>query len=57
MWSIKGRYSNAIAENDPVSWDASIDGKLSVSILAVSLFNVFDDFYLSIIFVGGFATE
>ena len=35
MWAIKGRYSQAMKDNDPVVWAQSSDGKLSLSLLVV----------------------
>ena len=36
-WSVKGRFSQAILDDDPINWDASSKGKFSLSLLAVSL--------------------
>lgn len=36
-WSVKGRFSQAILDDDPIYWDASSKGKFSLSLLAVSL--------------------
>ena len=37
MWAAKGRYSQAILDEDPIEWDASPDGKYTLSVLAVSI--------------------
>ena len=34
MWAAKGRFSEAIQDDDPILWDASADGKFSLSLLA-----------------------
>jgi hypothetical protein len=36
-WAVKGRFSQAILDDDPISWAASSNGKFSLSLLAVSL--------------------
>lgn len=35
LWSIKGKYSVAIKDNDPVHWVMGNDGKLRLTVLAV----------------------
>ena len=37
MWAAKGRYSQAILDEDPIEWDASPDGKYTLSVLVVSI--------------------
>jgi hypothetical protein len=37
MWAAKGRFSQAILDDDPIAWDASPDGKYTLSVLAVSI--------------------
>jgi hypothetical protein len=36
VWAIKGDYEQAMEENDPVQWEKTPSGNLSLSILAVS---------------------
>jgi hypothetical protein len=36
VWAVKGSYTQAMEENDPIEWEQSSSGKLSLSILAVS---------------------
>jgi hypothetical protein len=36
-WAVKGRFLQAILDDDPISWAASSNGKFSLSLLAVSL--------------------
>jgi hypothetical protein len=36
-WSVKGRFQEAIIDQEPIQWDASAKGKFSLSLLAVSL--------------------
>jgi hypothetical protein len=36
MWTAKGRFSQAIEDNDSILWNASADGKFSLSLSAVS---------------------
>ena len=35
LWSIKGKYSVAVKDNDPVQWVMGNDGKLRLTLLAV----------------------
>ena len=35
LWSIKGKYSVAIKDNDSVQWVIGNDGKLRLTLLAV----------------------
>jgi hypothetical protein len=49
MWAAKGRFSQAIQDDDPISWDASSDGKFTLSLAAVSIqtlsfYSIFDLF-------------
>ena len=37
MWAAKGRFSQAIQDDDPILWDASLDGNFLISLLAVSI--------------------
>lgn len=37
MWAAKGRFSQAILDEDPIVWDASPDGKYTLSVLVVSI--------------------
>jgi len=37
MWAAKGCFSQAILDDDPIVWDASPDGKYTLSLLAVSI--------------------
>jgi hypothetical protein len=37
MWTAKGRFSQTIHDDDPIAWDASPDGKYTLSLLAVSI--------------------
>ena len=37
MWAAKGRYSQAILDEDSIEWDASPDGKYTLSVLVVSI--------------------
>ena len=37
MWAAKGRFSQAILDDDPIAWDVSPDGKYTLSVLAVSI--------------------
>ena len=37
MWAAKGRFSQAIHDDDPIAWDVSPDGKYTLSLLAVSI--------------------
>ena len=36
-WAVKGRFLQAIQDDDPIYWVASAKGKFSLSLLAVSL--------------------
>lgn len=36
MWAAKGRFSQAVLDDEPIAWDVSRDGKYSLSLLAVS---------------------
>jgi hypothetical protein len=35
MWNIRGRYSQAIKDDEPISWVANSDGKYTLSLLVV----------------------
>jgi hypothetical protein len=35
-WDIKGQFSQAMQDNDPVQWDMLSEGKFSLLLLAVS---------------------
>jgi hypothetical protein len=37
MWAAKGRFSQAILDDDPIAWDVSREGKYTLSLLAVSI--------------------
>ena len=37
MWAAKGQFSQAIQDDDPISWDASPDGKFTLSLASVSI--------------------
>lgn len=37
MWAAKGRFSQAILDDDPIAWDVSYEGKYTLSLLAVSI--------------------
>ena len=37
MWAAKGWFSQALLNDDPIAWDASPDGKYTLSVLAVSI--------------------
>ena len=37
MWAVKGRFSQAPKDDDPVHWMASSDNKFTLSLLAVSI--------------------
>ena len=37
MWAVKGRFSQALKDDDPVQWMASSDNKFTLSLLAVSI--------------------
>ena len=37
MWAARGRFSQALLDDDPIAWDASPDGKYTLSVLAVSI--------------------
>ena len=36
LWSIKGKYSVAVKDDDSISWVMGDDGKLQLTLLAVS---------------------
>ena len=36
MWAARGRFSQAVLDDDPIVWDVSRDGKYTLSLLAVS---------------------
>ena len=57
LWTIKGHYSQAVLNTDPVSWEASAEGTLSLSILAVRYLYVSNIPSLMDIFKGGFRTN
>ena len=40
MWAAKGRFSQAILDDDPIAWDTSPDGKYTLSVLAVSIWTL-----------------
>ena len=37
MWAVKGCFSQALKDDDPVQWMASSDNKFTLSLLAVSI--------------------
>ena len=37
MWAVKGRFAQALKDDDPVFWVASSDNKFTLSVLAVSI--------------------
>ena len=37
MWAVKGHFSKALDEDDPLEWKAASDGSLTLSLLAVSV--------------------
>ena len=37
MWAAKGRFSQAMLDDDPIAWDLSREGKYTLSVLAVSI--------------------
>jgi hypothetical protein len=39
MWSAKGRFGNALKDNEPVSWDRNPKGELTLSLLMVIFFS------------------
>ena len=41
MWAAKGRFSQAILDDDPIAWDVSREGKYTLSLLAVSICTLF----------------
>lgn len=47
MWDVKGRFSKAIDDQTPITWDMSSEGKHTLSLLAVSLlFNDIASFHI-----------
>lgn len=49
MWDVKGRFSKALQDTTPVSWDMTSDGKYTLSLLAVSHHTLFI-YYLYLFF-------
>lgn len=37
MWAAKGRFSQAMLDEDPISWDVSDKGNFTLSVLVVSI--------------------
>lgn len=44
MWAVRGRYSQAVKDDDPIVWDKTRDGKYTLSLLAVSDYTYFPSF-------------
>lgn len=38
MWGIRGRYAQAIRDDNPITWDVAPDGKHTLTLLAVSVY-------------------
>jgi hypothetical protein len=37
MWSIRGRYTQAVKDDEPISWVMGPEGKFTLSLLAVRI--------------------
>src|SRR3954451_6268309 len=51
LWAIRGRWTTAITDNDPIDWETSSNGKLCLSLLCVSSY-MFIYIYLFVEFLN-----